>query len=143
MRAFPGPLAFLVPMSPRIMAAIKHGPTQAYADEYDRVNRRIDEAAAALAAESARRGFRALALAASERTDPVNIRGDFPHKTAATRAGLGWIGRHCQLVTCQIRPLGAPGHGVYRYGAALRAPGGRAIFAAAAAAVWRPARPGP
>ena len=42
-------------------------------------------------------------LAASDRTDPVNIRGDFPHKTAATRAGLGWIGRNCQLVT---RPFG-------------------------------------
>jgi epoxyqueuosine reductase QueG len=38
-------------------------------------------------------------LAASERTDKVDIKGDFPHKTAATRAGLGWIGRHCQLVT--------------------------------------------
>ena len=98
-KGFPRALAFLVPMSPRIMAAIKHGPTQAYADEYDRVNRRIDEAAAALAAQLARRGFRALPLAASERTDPVNLRGDFPHKTAATRAGLGWIGRHCQLVT--------------------------------------------
>jgi epoxyqueuosine reductase QueG len=38
-------------------------------------------------------------LAASVRTDPENIKGDFPHKTAATRAGLGWIGRHCQLIT--------------------------------------------
>jgi epoxyqueuosine reductase QueG len=38
-------------------------------------------------------------LAASDRTDPVNIKGDFPHKTAATRAGLGWVGRHCQLIT--------------------------------------------
>jgi epoxyqueuosine reductase len=41
---------------------------------------------------------------ASERTDTVNIKGDFPHKTAATRAGLGWIGRHCQLIT---RPFGS------------------------------------
>lgn len=29
----------------------------------------------------------------------ANIKGDFPHKTAATRAGLGWIGRHCQLIS--------------------------------------------
>ena len=47
---FPRALAFLVPMSLRIMAAIKHGPTPAQADEYDRVNRRSDEAAAAAAA---------------------------------------------------------------------------------------------
>jgi epoxyqueuosine reductase QueG len=45
------------------------------------------------------RGFQAHSLAASDRTDTLNIKGDFPHKTAATRAGLGWIGRHCQLVT--------------------------------------------
>jgi len=44
-------------------------------------------------------GFQALALAASDRTDKVNIKGGFPHKTAVTRAGLGWIGRHCQLIT--------------------------------------------
>ena len=37
------------------------------------------------------------------RSDPVNIKGDFPDKTAATRAGLGWIGKHCQLIT---RPFG-------------------------------------
>ena len=49
------------------------------------------------------RGFRAKNLAASVRTDLVNIKGEFPHKTAATRAGLGWIGRHCQLIT---RPFG-------------------------------------
>ena len=87
---FPRALAFLVPMSPRVMGEIKNGPTQAYADEYDRVNRRIDEAAAALAAELARRGFRTLPLVASERTDPVNIRGDFPHKTRPP--GPGWAG---------------------------------------------------
>ena len=55
-----------------------------------------------LTTEIGSRGFRARPLAASERTDPVNIKGDFPHKTAATRAGLGWIGRHCQLVTRQF-----------------------------------------
>ena len=52
-----------------------------------------------LVAEIRSRGFRAQFLAASDRTDTVNIKGDFPHKTAATRAGLGWIGRHCQLIT--------------------------------------------
>ena len=45
------------------------------------------------------RYHRKIVITASKRTDMVNIKGDFPHKTAATRAGLGWIGRHCQLVT--------------------------------------------
>jgi epoxyqueuosine reductase len=103
-RAFPRALAWALPMDPRIMAAIQTGPNQAYAAEYARVNQVLNELAAQLAREIGGRGFRALALAASERTDTVAIKGDFPHKTAATRAGLGWIGRHCQLVTTQFGP---------------------------------------
>jgi epoxyqueuosine reductase QueG len=103
-KGFPFALAWAIPMNPQIMAGIQNGPNQAYADEYARVNHRINRLSVALAAELNRRGVRALALAASERTDPVHITGDFPQKTAATRAGLGWIGRHCQLIT---RPFGS------------------------------------
>jgi len=103
-KAFPFALAWAVPMNPRIMAGIQRGPTQPYADEYERVNDRINTLAAALSSELEARGLQAKALAASVRSDPVAIKGDFPHKTAATRAGLGWIGRHCQLIT---RPYGS------------------------------------
>jgi len=95
----PFAVAWVIPMNPHIMAGIQQGPNQAYADEYARVNNLINELALLLADEIKSRGFQAYALAASERTDKVNIKGDFPHKTAATRAGLGWIGRHCQLIT--------------------------------------------
>jgi epoxyqueuosine reductase len=101
---FPFALSWAIPMTPQIMAGIQNGPNQAYADEYARVNDQINALSVALAAELRRRGFRSQALAASQRTDTVNIRGDFPQKTAATRAGLGWIGRHCQLIT---RPFGS------------------------------------
>ena len=98
-RKFPVAISFAVPMTPAIMAGIQSGPNRAYADEYTRVNDLINQIAGRLATEIIEHGFQALALAASVRTDPVNIKGDFPHKTAATRAGLGWIGRHCQLIT--------------------------------------------
>lgn len=98
-RKFPRAISFVVPMAPAIMAAIQGGPNRAYADEYARVNDLINQIAGRLAAEIRGHGSQALALAASVRSDPVNIKGDFPHKTAATRAGLGWIGRHCQLIT--------------------------------------------
>ena len=98
-RPLPSALAWVVPMNPAIMVTIQKGPNQAYADEYTRVNRRINRLARDLEAEIKHRGFSAQALAASERTDTRHIKGDFPHKTAATRAGLGWIGRHCQLIT--------------------------------------------
>ncbi len=103
-QGFSRAISWATPMVPAIMADIKNGPTQAYADEYARVNYQINGFSLALAAEIKDRGFRSKALAASERSDTLHIKGDFPHKTAATRAGLGWIGRHCQLIT---RPFGS------------------------------------
>jgi len=103
-QGFPIALSYAVPMNPHVMAGVRNGPNQAYADEYAEVNRLINERSRALAAEIKGRGFRAQALAASDRTDPVHIKGDFPHKTAATLAGLGWIGRHCQLMTRAFGP---------------------------------------
>jgi epoxyqueuosine reductase len=98
-QGFPSALSWAISMDPLIMAGIQQGPNQAYADEYAGVNARINDLAEGLAAEIRDQGFRAKPLAASERTDALNVKGDFPHKTAATRAGLGWIGRHCQLIT--------------------------------------------
>ncbi len=102
-KGFPYALSLVIPMNPEIMAAIRNGPNQAYADEYVRVNIRINAVSERLTAAIKNKGFRSKNLAASVRTDTVNIKGEFPHKTAATRAGLGWIGRHCQLIT---RPFG-------------------------------------
>ena len=101
---FPFALSFAIAMNPQIMASIQYGPNQSYADEYVRVNNSINELSQKLESEIISRGFQAKALAASERTDKVNIKGDFPHKTAATRAGLGWIGINCQLVTHTFGP---------------------------------------
>jgi epoxyqueuosine reductase len=98
-QAFPFALSWAVPVNPSIMIGIQQGPTREYANEYDRLNTLINRTGELLAEEIKSRGYRAQPLAASVRTDPVAIKGDFPHKTAATRAGLGWIGRHCQLIT--------------------------------------------
>ena len=101
---FPFALSWAIPMNPQIMVSIRNGPNRKYANEYTSVNNRINELSVALAAEIKNRGFRSQPLAASDRTDTITIKGDFPHKTAATRAGLGWVGRHCQLIT---RPFGS------------------------------------
>ncbi len=97
-------ISFVFPMNPDIMGSIQNGPNQDYAQEYKRVNDKINAVSSALAKELEKRSYTASPLAASVRTDTVNIKGDFPHKTAATRAGLGWIGRNCQLIT---RPFGS------------------------------------
>jgi epoxyqueuosine reductase len=103
-KRFPYAISFAIPMNPKIMAGIQNGPNQAYADEYARVNVQINALSIALTSEIREKGYQSEPLPASVRTDPVNIKGAFPQKTAATRAGLGWIGRHCQLIT---RPFGS------------------------------------
>ena len=101
---FQNAISFAWPLSPLIMAGIQNGPNKAYADEYARVNDLISDLSNRLSRQLNSRGIRSLALAASDRTDKVHIKGDFPHKTAATRAGIGWIGRHCQLITRSFGP---------------------------------------
>ena len=103
-QSFPRAVSFAVRMDPDIMASIKGGPNQAYADEYARANDHIDATAAAVVAEIQSLGFEARTFSASERTDPINIKGEFPHKTAATRAGIGWVGRNCLLITKKFGP---------------------------------------
>ena len=120
------------------MGSIQNGPNQAYADEYTGVSNRIDDVSTALAAKIEDNGFQSRSLAASVRSDPVNIKGDFPHKTAATRAGLGLIGHHCQLI---MRLLGY-GSGwrrslpIWRCHAENR---WKEISAAVARVAWKPA----
>ena len=101
--AWPRGVSYALAMDPVIMAGIAQGPTQIYCDLYDQVNQRLNALGAVLAAILGQAGWQAHPVPASVRSDPVNIRGEFPHKTAATRAGLGWIGKNCQLVS---RPLG-------------------------------------
>ncbi len=101
---FPRAISFAIPMNPEIMAEISRGPTARYAAEYSRINEIIDSLSERVAETIRGMGYRGKALAASKRTDTVNIRGDFPHKTAATLAGIGWIGRNCQLITRKYGP---------------------------------------
>jgi epoxyqueuosine reductase len=103
-RPFPFAVSFAIPMNPHIMAGIQKGPNREYADEYARVNSLINELSVELEKKIKSKGFQSKALAASNRTDTVHIKGEFPHKTAATRAGLGWIGRNCQLITRAFGP---------------------------------------
>jgi len=75
---FPIAISFVCPMSPPIMAGIQKGPNMAYADEYTRVNDLINALSVKLSDEINSRGIRGQPLAASDRTDKVHIKGDFP-----------------------------------------------------------------
>lgn len=83
---------------------VENGPTPQYYEEYQSLNRRLDEISAEIKAILLRGGFRAHAVPSSERTDPILLSGEFPHKTAAIKAGLGWIGKSALFITTRYGP---------------------------------------
>jgi epoxyqueuosine reductase QueG len=95
-------------LDPRIIAAVVDGPTPAYYGEYRRVNGALGEVASSLAVLLERHGARAVALRATvPHAEPVadwTDAGVFPHKTAATQAGLGWIGKTALFVSPRFGP---------------------------------------
>ena len=90
-----------------VVDGIQEGPTLAYYDAYHSLNARLNEIVTAGAAYLQGLGYQAHAQTTTAVGSYVNYRTALPHKTVATRAGLGWIGRCALLVTPQ-------------YGSALR-----------------------
>lgn len=71
------------------------GEPRRYYAEYLRMNRRLPELTRELEALLARQGYRTPASLPPGAAAP----GPLPHKTAATLAGLGWVGKSALLVT--------------------------------------------
>lgn len=97
-------ISLIFQMEPGVMDQLSRGPTDAYSVLYRQVNLRIDALSRNLARALTRAGHEAWPVPSSTRSDPVNIRGEFPHKTTATRAGLGWVGKNCQFLTREWGP---------------------------------------
>jgi epoxyqueuosine reductase len=99
----PRAVAFAVALAPQIVAVIKDGPTIEYHAEYERANALLDRLSLSTAEMIRSRGFTATSSAATdEGVDPQTHSTRLPHKTVATLAGLGWVGRCALLVTEQF-----------------------------------------
>ena len=83
-----------------IIANIHSGPTQEYYHEYKRVNALLSDLGKLTSSLIKDQGYQAIS---KEPTgvgiDPQTDSTSLPHKTVATRAGLGWIGKCALLVT--------------------------------------------
>ncbi|KAB3535383.1 epoxyqueuosine reductase [Alkaliphilus pronyensis] len=84
----------------------ENGPTHTYFHHYRTVNTFIDQVALKVTNLLQQWGYLAMAIPASQSINKDGWRYNslFPHRTAATKSGIGWIGKNCCLITEEYGP---------------------------------------
>lgn len=93
-------VSIAVALDPAVIRGIAGGPTIEYFAEYERTNALLDRVSEQVAGLLRGAGHQAQAFrATAEQIDRTTLATRLQHKTTATRAGLGWIGKCGLLVT--------------------------------------------
>ncbi len=101
-------VSIAVALNPSVICEISKGPTKRYYKEYNRANSLLTDLCDHAVDILVSQGYKAVALEPTIKVvDLSNIDEHLPHKTVATKAGLGWIGKSALLIT-------------KKYGAAIR-----------------------
>jgi len=82
-----------------VIRGIKDFPTQEYCNWYDSLNERLDMLVTLGAETLQSLGYKAIALTRAHVGMKNEDSRKLPHKTVATRSGLGWIGKCALLLT--------------------------------------------
>jgi len=98
-------ISIAVELNPKIVNIIGNGPSVEYYNEYKRTNNLLNKLAESGAELLKTKGFAALAKTQSVVIqDEKTKRTKLPHKTVATKAGFGWIGKCALLITEEYGP---------------------------------------
>jgi epoxyqueuosine reductase len=97
-------------LNDRIIDAIIDGPNIEYYNHYKEVNQELSQIAHSLADTIRLQGSKSLVIEQTTEDEDLDenyfktLRLDFSHKMAATRAGLGWIGKTALFISKQYGP---------------------------------------
>lgn len=100
-QGFPRAVSFCLALASSVVAGISDGPTEDYTVEYQRLNGLLTQTGQDLAGFIQAHGWAAQARPATGDWNQETLQAPFQHKTAATLAGLGWIGKCALLITPQ------------------------------------------
>jgi epoxyqueuosine reductase len=103
----PRAISIAMRLQPAVIAEVVDGPTTAYLQDYRRLNLTLDQVTESLVALLHLAGYKAERISATMGDADVEdwgAAGVFPHKTAATQAGLGWIGKTAIFVSPELGP---------------------------------------
>ena len=82
-----------------VVSGIEYGPTREYYDTYYAWNDKLNRLAKLSESYIKEKGYYAIAQTTDVVKEYGNYRTPMPHKTVATNAGVGWIGKCALLVT--------------------------------------------
>ena len=97
--SMPFAILIAVALNPQIISKIAEGPTLEYCREYKNINDLLTELSTYAANLIKDSGHNAIPKAATNSEIDDLQSTPLPHKTIATRAGIGWIGKCALLVT--------------------------------------------
>ena len=99
-RGMPRGISIAVPLDLAVVNNLGAGMTQAYHAEYNRSNTLLSRLAQLTADFLHEQGFNAIPIIGEAVKESFQDHSSvLPHKTVATRAGMGWIGRDALLIT--------------------------------------------
>ena len=98
-------ISIAVKLDSQIISALMSGPTLEYHAEFARANNLLSSLGQLASKFLQNSGYKAINLAVTDyNIDPKTHSTPLPHKTVATKSGMGWIGKNALLIT---RPFGS------------------------------------